>query len=62
MQPRDRGPRRVDLVDAPAPEPSGTRTREERNVNIKLYSAKGCPFARRTRVVLHEKGIEFRNA
>jgi glutathione S-transferase len=28
-------------------------------VNIKLYSAKGCPFARRTRVVLHEKGINF---
>jgi glutathione S-transferase len=28
-------------------------------VNIKLYSAKGCPFARRTRVVLHEKGIDF---
>jgi glutathione S-transferase len=28
-------------------------------VNIKLYSAKGCPFARRTRVVLHEKDIDF---
>ena len=28
-------------------------------MNIKLYSAKGCPFARRTRVVLHEKGIDF---
>jgi glutathione S-transferase len=28
-------------------------------VNIKLYSAKGCPFARRTRMVLHEKGIDF---
>jgi glutathione S-transferase len=28
-------------------------------VNIKLYSAKGCPFARRTRLVLHEKGAEF---
>ena len=28
-------------------------------MNIKLYSAKGCPFARRTRVVLHEKGINF---
>jgi glutathione S-transferase len=28
-------------------------------VSIKLYSAKGCPFARRTRVVLHEKGIDF---
>jgi len=28
-------------------------------VNIRLYSAKGCPFARRTRVVLHEKGIDF---
>jgi glutathione S-transferase len=28
-------------------------------LNIKLYSAKGCPFARRTRVVLHEKGIDF---
>ncbi len=26
---------------------------------IKLYSAKGCPFARRTRFVLHEKGAEF---
>jgi glutathione S-transferase len=32
---------------------------EERNVNIRLYSAKGCPFARRTRLVLHEKGAEF---
>jgi glutathione S-transferase len=28
-------------------------------VKVKLYSAKGCPFARRTRVVLHEKGIDF---
>ena len=28
-------------------------------MNIKLYSAKGCPFARRTRVVLHEKDIDF---
>ena len=26
---------------------------------IKLYNAKGCPFARRTRLVLHEKGAEF---
>ena len=26
---------------------------------VKLYSAKGCPFARRTRLVLHEKGTEF---
>ena len=26
---------------------------------IKLYSAKGCPFARRTRLVLHEKGADF---
>ncbi len=32
---------------------------EERNVSIRLYSAKGCPFARRTRLVLHEKGAEF---
>jgi glutathione S-transferase len=28
-------------------------------VIVKLYSAKGCPFARRTRLVLHEKGTEF---
>jgi glutathione S-transferase len=28
-------------------------------VNIKLYSAKGCPYARRTRIVLHEKGADF---
>ncbi len=28
-------------------------------MEIKLYSAKGCPFARRTRVVLHEKEAEF---
>jgi glutathione S-transferase len=28
-------------------------------VKIKLYSAKGCPFARRTRIVLHEKRVEF---
>lgn len=28
-------------------------------MDIKLYSAQGCPFARRTRVVLHEKGIDF---
>ena len=28
-------------------------------VNVKLYSAKGCPFAQRTRVVLHEKEAEF---
>jgi glutathione S-transferase len=44
---------------APNAEPSGTRTPEERNVIIKLYSAKGCPFARRTRLVLHEKGTQF---
>jgi glutathione S-transferase len=37
-----------------------TITHEKRPiVNIKLYSAKGCPFARRTRIVLHEKGIDF---
>jgi glutathione S-transferase len=28
-------------------------------VDIKLYSAKGCPFARRTRLVLHEKWAGF---
>ena len=28
-------------------------------MDIKLYSAKGCPFARRTRLVLHEKGADF---
>jgi glutathione S-transferase len=28
-------------------------------VIVKLYNAKGCPFARRTRLVLHEKGTEF---
>ncbi len=28
-------------------------------MKIRLYSAKGCPFARRTRVVLHEKGADF---
>ena len=28
-------------------------------MEIKLYSAKGCPFARRTRLMLHEKGIDF---
>ena len=37
----------------------GKHTTEERNVDIKLYSAKGCPFARRTRLVLHEKGAGF---
>jgi glutathione S-transferase len=44
---------------APDAEPTGKRAPEERNVNIKLYSAKGCPFARRTRLVLYEKGAEF---
>ena len=28
-------------------------------MEIKLCSAKGCLFARRTRVVLHEKGADF---
>ena len=28
-------------------------------MNVRLYSAKGCPFARRTRMVLHEKGADF---
>ena len=28
-------------------------------MNVRLYSARGCPFARRTRMVLHEKGAEF---
>ncbi|MBE7380148.1 MAG: glutathione S-transferase family protein [Leptolyngbya sp. SIO1E4] len=27
--------------------------------NIQLYSAAVCPFAQRTRIVLHEKGLEF---
>ena len=28
-------------------------------MKIKLYIAKGCPFARRTRIVLREEGAEF---
>ncbi len=28
-------------------------------MNVRLYSAKGCPFARRTRMVLHDKGADF---
>ncbi len=28
-------------------------------MNVRLYSARGCPFARRTRMVLHDKGADF---
>jgi glutathione S-transferase len=28
-------------------------------VNVKLYNAQRCPYARRTRMVLHEKQIDF---
>jgi glutathione S-transferase len=28
-------------------------------MNIKLYNTQRCPYARRTRMVLHEKGIDF---
>jgi len=48
------------LVEAP-PAPDLPASAHERRpiVKVKLYSAKGCPFARRTRVVLHEKGTDF---
>jgi glutathione S-transferase len=28
-------------------------------MNVKLYNTQRCPYARRTRMVLHEKGIDF---
>lgn len=28
-------------------------------MNIRLYNTQRCPYARRTRIVLHEKGIDF---
>lgn len=28
-------------------------------MKLKLYNAQGCPFARRTRIVLHEKELDF---
>lgn len=28
-------------------------------MNVKLYNTQRCPYARRTRIVLHEKGIDF---
>jgi len=30
-----------------------------RAMNVKLYNTQRCPYARRTRIVLHEKGIDF---
>jgi hypothetical protein len=31
----------------------------ERTMNVKLYNTQRCPYARRTRIVLHEKGMAF---
>ncbi len=28
-------------------------------MNVKLYNTQRCPYARRTRIVLHEKGVSF---
>jgi glutathione S-transferase len=28
-------------------------------MNVRLYNAQRCPYARRTRMVLHEKGMDF---
>ncbi len=28
-------------------------------MNVKLYNTQRCPYARRTRMVLHEKGMAF---
>jgi glutaredoxin len=28
-------------------------------LRVKLYNTQRCPYARRTRMVLHEKGLEF---
>ncbi len=28
-------------------------------MNVKLYNTQRCPYARRTRMVLHEKGVDF---
>jgi glutathione S-transferase len=28
-------------------------------LRVKLYNTQRCPYARRTRIVLHEKGVEF---
>jgi glutaredoxin len=28
-------------------------------MNIKLYNTQRCPYARRTRIVLHEKSMAF---
>jgi hypothetical protein len=28
-------------------------------MNVKLYNTQRCPYARRTRIVLHEKGVAF---
>ena len=28
-------------------------------MRVKLYNTQRCPYARRTRIVLHEKGVEF---
>ena len=28
-------------------------------INVRLYNTQRCPYARRTRMVLHEKGIDF---
>ena len=28
-------------------------------MKVKLYNTQRCPYARRTRMVLHEKGVDF---
>jgi glutaredoxin len=28
-------------------------------LHVKLYNTQRCPYARRTRMVLHEKGVAF---
>lgn len=37
----------------------GGATKENRMTKLRLYSAKACPFAHRTRLVLHEKAIDY---
>ena len=52
------GHRPIDMPDRMLPSP-GTDGAGRQAMNVKLYNTQRCPYARRTRMVLHEKGMAF---
>jgi glutathione S-transferase len=58
---RGRPPEGRRLIDAPnrmLPSPGGSEAGRQA-MNVRLYNTQRCPYARRTRMVLHEKDVDF---